>query len=146
MARHACVICGTTKGVRLWTIDNLNKVVGAHLCKDDAAPLWKIMDAVGGPQLHTKLPRPQGGPPIDIHKRGRRDVPMEPLLNWTPPEEAPARPAPMPPELTDLDLIVIDFRKEGMSWEAVGKALDISRQAAYQRFRHLPGVNGEALD
>jgi hypothetical protein len=140
MARHACVICGTTTRVRLWTIDNLNKVVGAYLCREDAAPLWKIMDAVGCPQLHTKLPRPSGPP---VATKRHRDVPMTPLLNWTPPTEAPERPAPMPPELTDLDLIVIDFRKDGMSWEAVGKALDISRQAAYQRFRHLPGVNGE---
>jgi hypothetical protein len=84
-----CVICGTTKGVRLWTIDNLYKVVATYLCKEDAVPLTKIMDAAGDFPLRKQVPvpdRPLGPEGLDIHKHGRREVPME-ALDWTPPSE-----------------------------------------------------------
>jgi len=135
-----CVMCGK-ENVQLWTLDNMRRVVAAYLCDTDAAPLLAIMDAAGDLPPDQQIPIPErGGEPLgnlDIHKRGRRDVRMEPL-EWTPPGPPATIAPPEPKELTDLDLIVIQFREEGMAWKGVGKALGMSRQAAYERFRHLP--------
>lgn len=43
-----------------------------------------------------------------------------------------------------LSSAVASARSAGWSWDAVGKALGMSRQAAQQRFGHKSGANGES--
>lgn len=90
-----CVLCGKNN-VYMWTIDNMQKVVVTYLCKDHSGLLLDIMNAAGTLPPNEQIPVPDraDGPPgyLDVHKRGRREVPMRPLLNWTPP------PASLPPE------------------------------------------------
>lgn len=139
--KRRCLVCGKTDRVMVYTIDNVQQVGVMFLCKRDAQPLTELMDAAGNlpPLEQVPLPdRERVHAPVEpfVHKRGRRMPEMVPLV-WTPPPGPPVIRKPKP-EFTDLDLIVIQFREEGMSWEGVGDALDISRQAAYERFKHLP--------
>lgn len=86
ITNRQCVVCGQTN-VRMWTIDNMHKVVVTYLCDMHAEPIMEIMEIAGQLPPDEQVPVPQRGmePPPEQFK-GRR-APMVPLLDWIPPEE-----------------------------------------------------------
>jgi hypothetical protein len=84
-----------------------------YLCKDDAAPLTAIMEAAGDlpPDSQVPMPERDAGPALDVHKRGRRDAPMTPLLNWTPPGEPALTPVSTPERQWAQEAVAAEQRR-----------------------------------
>ena len=98
-----CVICGRddVEANKLWTVDSLTSVAVVWLCLEHAAPLMEIILVAGGVPPEQQIPVPFREEPDLSPKappRGRSDMRLQPLLNWTPPADVPI---PMPPELPE---------------------------------------------
>lgn len=134
MRDRRCLMCGNSP-VQLWTIDNLSKVTVSYLCDDHGGMLQAIMDAAGDwpPDQQQPLPDRVAIKEDDLPKNR---IVMEPLLDWTPPEE----------KVPDEVAIVRKARAEGKSWREIGDALGMSKQEAFEKYATLqdeePKVSG----
>jgi hypothetical protein len=82
---NRCIVCGAM-GTTRWTIDNQHVAVVTDLCVKDAEPLLAIIELAGTvpPAKQHEPPRPELVLPP---RRQIRKLAMEPLLDWTPPED-----------------------------------------------------------
>lgn len=127
---------------RLWTIDSLSQVAVAYLCLEHAAPLMEIVLAAGGKTLEQQIPVPfrEPEPAPTAPPRGRGDMRLVPLLNWTPPEEVPIPLPPEPepeddgPELDPLEALVGDWRGQGRSWEEIAVLLGTTAHELQEKY------------
>jgi hypothetical protein len=76
MTANVCAVCGAL-GTVLWTLDNMQVAVVAHLCPEHAAPLEAIVLAAG------TAPPDEREEPLTPRRVARKRG-MEPL-DWTPP-------------------------------------------------------------
>jgi hypothetical protein len=108
--------------------------------RDDALTAigWRAACACGwrSPQLHSRAehPSPDGYPPTDELEDSMGDEweahvrPLRSLSAVADAERDRARAARV------LDEAVRDARRNGQSWEAIGRAVGISRQSAHERW------------
>lgn len=131
---HRCIMCGTPKNVRLWTIDNLSTVTVTYLCRNHAAPLAAIVEAAGNLPPDQQVPMPDRGTEpvgnLDVHKRGRKQPVMVPL-NWTPPAPRPE------PVLTVEEKLVKQALKDGKTWPEISETLGTPILDTVEKYSHL---------